>query len=73
MGLLLRGFGLGIDVTTFQDFFTKNFPEPEKVAIRRSRITAILKTTIHVVPIGVAIFEIVFNLKGHFQLCRRTV
>ena len=64
--MLLRGFGLGIVVTSFQGFFTKNFPEPEKVALRRSRITAILRTMIHVVPIGVAIFEIVLNLKGHF-------
>ena len=53
-------------MTFFQGIFTKNFLEPEKVAIRRSRTTALLRTLIHVMPIGVAIFEIVLNLKGHF-------
>ncbi|MCJ1264493.1 hypothetical protein MMC22_004365 [Lobaria immixta] len=65
-GLFLRGIGLGIVVTFFQGIFTKNFVEPEKVAIRQSRITALLRTLIHVVPIGVAIFEIALNLKGQF-------
>ena len=65
-GLFLRGIGLGIVVTFFRGIFTKDFLEPEKVAIRRSRITALLRTLIHVVPVGLAIFEIVLNLKGHF-------
>lgn len=43
-GLLLRSIGLGIIVTAFQGFFTKNFQEPEKVAIRRNRVTALLRT-----------------------------
>ena len=53
-------------MTFFQGIFTKNFLEPEKVAIRRSRTTALLRTLIHVVPVGVALFEIILNLKGHF-------
>ena len=53
-------------MTSFQGTFTKNFREPEKIAIYRSRVTALLGTLIHVVPLGVAIFEIVLNLKGHF-------
>ena len=65
-GLFLRGIGLGIVVTFFQGIFTKNFLEPQKIAIRRSRVTALLRTLIHLVPIGVAIFEIVLNFKGHF-------
>lgn len=65
-GLLLRGIGLGIVVTSFQGLFTKNFLEPEKVAIHQSRVTALLRTLIHAVPLGVAILEIVLNLKSHF-------
>lgn len=65
-GVFLRGIGLGIVVFSFQGIFTKNFLEPEKVAISRSRITALLMSLIHVVPLGIAIFESVLNLKGHF-------
>ncbi|MCJ1469537.1 hypothetical protein MMC07_008170 [Pseudocyphellaria aurata] len=65
-GLFLRGIGLGIVVTTFQGIFTKDFSEPEKVAIRRSRTTALLRALIHIVPLGVSIFEIVLNFKGRF-------
>ena len=53
-------------MTFFQGIFTKNFLEPEKVAIRQSRVTALLRTLIHVVPLGVAIYELVLNLKSHF-------
>lgn len=53
-------------MTAIQGIFEKNFPEPEKVAIRRSRITALLRTLIHAMPLAVAIFEITVNLKGHF-------
>ena len=42
----------------------EEFQESEKVAIRFSRITAPLRTLIHAVPIGVAIFEIFLNLMG---------
>lgn len=58
--------GLGIVVTAFQGFFAKNFQEPEKVAIRQSRVTAILRTLIHAVPLGVAMFEIILNSKGRY-------
>lgn len=65
-GLLLRSIGLGIVVTAFQGFFNKNFQEPEKIAIRRSRVTAVLRTLLHAVPLAVAIFEIVLNFKGRY-------
>lgn len=65
-GLFLRSIGLGIVVTFFQDFFTKSFSEPEKVAIRQSRVTALLRSLIHALPLGVAIFEIFLNWKGHY-------
>lgn len=65
-GMFLRSIGLGIVVTAFQGFFTQGFLVPEKVAIRRSRITAHLRAMIHSLPVGVAIFEICFNWKGHY-------
>lgn len=65
-GLFFRAIGLGVVVTAFQVIFTKNISEPEKVAIRQIRITALLRTLIHAVPVAVVIFEIVLGLKGHF-------
>lgn len=65
-GLFLRSIGLGILVTAFQGFFTSSFLEPEKVAIRQSRVTALLRALIHVVPLGLAIFEIILNWKGRY-------
>lgn len=63
-GLFLRSIGLGIVVTTFQGFFTNNFSEPEQVAIRQNRVTALLRALIHALPLGLAIFEIFINWKG---------
>ena len=65
-GLFLRSIGLGILVTAFQGFFTNNFLEPEKVAIRQSRVTSLLRALIHLLPLGLALFEITLNWKGHF-------
>lgn len=65
-GLFLRSIGLGIFVTAFQGFFTHNFLEPEKVAIRQSRVTSLLRALIHLLPLGLAIFEITLNWKGHY-------
>lgn len=65
-GLFLRSIGLGILTTTFQAFFTNKFSEPEKVAISQSRVTALLRALIHVLPLGLAIFEIILNWKGHY-------
>lgn len=65
-GLFLRSIGLGILVTAFQGCFTANFLEPEKVAIRKSRVTALLRALIHALPLGLAIFEIYLNWKGHY-------
>lgn len=65
-GLFLRSIGLGIVVTAFQGFFTKNYSEPEKVAIRQSRVTALLRLLIHALPLGVAIFEVSLNWKGRY-------
>ena len=65
-GLFLRSIGLGVLVTAFQGFFTNNFVEPEKVAIRQSRVTSLLRASIHLLPLGIAIFEITLNWKGQY-------
>ena len=65
-GLFLRTIGLGIIVTSLQGLFTKRFLEPEKAAVRQSRVTALLRALIHALPLGVALFEIVLNWKGHY-------
>lgn len=65
-GFFLRKIGLGIIVTAFQGFFTKDFREPEKIAVHQNRFTALLGTLIHAIPLGMAIFEIFLNWKGHY-------
>lgn len=37
-----------------------------KIAIRRSRTTALLRTLIHIVPIGVALWEVIFNWNTYY-------
>ena len=65
--LLLRSIRLGIVITVFQGFFTtKNFLEPEKIALRKSRISAILKTLVHALPLTIAFFEIFLNWEGRY-------
>ncbi|MCJ1464150.1 hypothetical protein MMC07_002763 [Pseudocyphellaria aurata] len=65
-GLFLRSIGLGILITAFHGFFNPNFSEPEKVAIRQSRVTALLRALIHALPLGLAVFEIILNWKGRY-------
>ena len=65
-GLFLRTIGLGIVVTTYYSLFRKDFSEPVKVAVRRSRLTALLRTFIHAIPLGVALTEIILNSRGHY-------
>ena len=65
IGLFLRSIGLGIVVTAFAAL-RKDFVEPTKVAIRCSRVTALLRSLLHVIPLAVAITEIVLNYRGYY-------
>ena len=58
--------GLSIVVSTLSGIFNKHSEEPSKVAIRRSRITAILRALIHALPLGLALLEIIINWRGHY-------
>ena len=53
-------------MSIYQGTFTKNFSEPKKVAVRRSRPTALLKALIHVAPMGFAFFKIMINVRGRW-------
>ena len=53
-------------MATFRGTFQDNYFEPKKVTIHRSRSTALFKSLIHVVPVGVALLEICLNLHGHY-------
>ena len=44
----------------------RGFDEPTKIAIRKSRKTALLRALIHVVPLGVALWEIAFNWNTYY-------
>ena len=66
VSLFLRSIGLTVIVSTLSGIFNKHFREPSKVAIRRSRATAILRSFIHMIPLGFAILEIALNLQGHY-------
>ena len=44
----------------------KGYNEQTKVAIRKSRTTALLRALVHVVPVGVAMWEIVLNWNTYF-------
>ena len=66
VAVFLRSIGLGIIVASYEGAFNKDFTEPKKTAIRQNRSTALLKSLIHVLPIGFALFEIVTNLHGQY-------
>ena len=44
----------------------KGYDEPIKIAIRKSRIVALLRALIHLVPVSVALFEVIFNWNTYY-------
>ena len=67
---LCRVLGLNI-IISFLVFLRhkavgKGYTEQTKVAIRKSRTTALLRALIHIVPVGVALWEIVLNWDTYF-------
>lgn len=63
--VLLRALGLHmilVDLRSLRRLAVgRGFDEPTKIAIRKSRKTALLRVLIHVVPLDVALWEITFN------------
>lgn len=67
---LCRALGLNVlfSFFTFLRYHTvgKGYTEQTKIAMRRSRTTALLRALIHVIPVGVALWEIVLNWNTYF-------
>lgn len=63
--ILFRAFGLHLIVSAFRSLrhlaVGKGYDEPTKIAVRKSRTTALMRALIHVVPVGVAMWEIIIN------------
>ncbi|KAF6226151.1 hypothetical protein HO133_009017 [Letharia lupina] len=67
---LCRALGLNVIFSFFvflrHKAVGKGYTEPTKIAIRRSRTAALLRALIHIVPVGVALWEIVLNWNTYF-------
>lgn len=63
--VLFRALGLHVFVSAFRYLrhlaVGKGYDEPTKIAIRKSRTIALMRALIHIVPIGVAMWEIIIN------------
>ena len=70
--MICRVLGLNVFVTFFrylgrqQRRLGRRHEESIKVAIRRSRGVALLRTLIHIVPVGIAIWEVVLNWNTYY-------
>ena len=68
--VLFRALGLHAFVSAFRYLrhlaVGKGYDEPTKIAIRKSRTTALMRALIHIVPIGVALWEIIINWNTYF-------
>ena len=63
--VLFRALGLNLIVIGLRSLrhlvLGNGYDEPTKIAIRKSRITALLRAFIHLVPVGVALWEVILN------------
>ena len=68
--VICRALGLNVIMSGLQSVrhFTlgKGYDEPTKIAIRKIRKIASLRALIHVVPLGVALWEITLNWNTYY-------
>ena len=68
--VLFRALGLNLILVGLRSLrrlaVGRGFDEPTKIAIRKSRKTALLRALIHIVPLGVALWEISFNWNTYY-------
>ena len=68
--VLFRALGLQLIVSAFRSLrhlaVGKGYDEPIKVAIRKSRTHALVRALIHIVPVGVARWEITINWNTYY-------
>lgn len=67
---LFRALGLHVIVSAFRSLrhlaVGKGYDEPIKIAIRKSRTTALMRAFIHLIPVGVAMWEIIINWNTYY-------
>ena len=68
--VIFRALGLGLissACTSLQHLTVgKGYTEPKKIAVRKSRTTASLRALIHVVPVSVALWEVIMNWNTYY-------
>lgn len=68
--VLFRALGLNVIISAFSSLrhlaVGKGYDEPTKIAIRKSRATALVRALIHVIPVGVAMWEIIINWNTYY-------
>lgn len=68
--VLFRALGLNLIVIGLRSIrhlaVGKGYHEPTKIAIRKSRNIALLRALIHLVPVGVALWEVIFNWNTYY-------
>ena len=68
--VLFRALGLNLIVIGLRSLrhlvLGKGYDEPTKIAIRKCRIIALLRAFIHLVPVGVALWEVILNWNTYF-------
>ncbi|KAI4134873.1 MAG: hypothetical protein LQ347_001155 [Umbilicaria vellea] len=57
----------------FRKGIGKRYEEPVKIAIHHNRTTALLRTLIHIVPVGIAMWEVVLNSAIIFSYVRHEI
>ena len=68
--VLFRALGLNLIIIGLRSLrhlaVGKGYDEPTKIAIRKNRQTALLRALIHLVPMGVALWEVIFNWNTYY-------
>ena len=67
--LVLRALGFNLIVHacgSLRHFTGKGLHEPTKIAVREDRVIALLRSLIHVIPISVALCEIILNWNTYY-------
>ena len=67
--ILFRAIGLNVVVSAFKSLrhpLGRGFEEPIKIAIRKNRSVALLRALIHVLPVGIAIWEVTLNGSSYY-------
>ena len=68
--VIFRALGLGLISSACRSLqhltVGKGYTEPTKIAVRKSRTTASLRALIHVVPVSVALWEVIMNWNTYY-------